>query len=320
MRHSIHIFFPGLVSNERESPLLTEDEIATFYEKGLRSYIKKFDKERASDWPPDYKSEKFRATKKKGQSSFRNVMLSDWLVKDFGVNLLKCLEENGVEWAKDFFFIHTIRGTKNPTAHNLTREGAHNALKVMLKEAFIPPSALEDGSWWIDVGLEFHSLHEDPHCLQWMTVSHPHVVQNALDIDARDATRITTLGSTKYSRDLASHLPGVSGFRIEPGPRAKGPYQAAYLQIYTTDKSVTYHPQGHSYAKEVTIWEAMGDKQPVPFLMDLYTTYCKAAKETSSNARMEVRVPITFAEEVLMDIDATVIWKSLISVPREQWW
>jgi hypothetical protein len=153
-----------------------------------------------------------------------------------------------------------------------------------------------------------------------MTASHHRLVGNALRIAPAVATRITTLGSSKYSRDIASHLPGVSGFRIEPGRRAEGPYQVAYLQSYTTDKSVTYHPHGRSHAKEVTIRQAMGKEQPVPFLLDLYGAYEEAAKNISSNARLEARVPFRFAKEVLIDVDENIFLESLFSFSTRQWW
>lgn len=317
-RHSIYIFFPRLALDEGRSPLLSEDEVATFYEKGLRPYINHVQPEISSDWPPDYNSEKFRAAKRGGQRAFRTVMLSAWLANGFAANLREQLQQNGVEWAEDFFLLHTIRGIKHTTQHVLNGVAAHLTLTEVLKEAKISLETTLLGSWWVDVGIEFCNMEGE--CLQWMTASHRRVVEDALQISASAATRITTLGSSKYSRDLASHLSGVSGCRIEPGLRAEGPYQVAYLQLYTTDKSVTYQIQGRSHAKEATIGEIMGAEQPAKFVKDLYSAYTEAAKHIRSNARMEVRVPIRFASEVLVYIDNTTIKESILSFPMRQWW
>jgi hypothetical protein len=94
----------------------------------------------------------------------------------------------------------------------------------------------------------------------------------------------------------------------------------AYLQFYTTDKSVTYHPRGRSHAKEITIGEAMDGSKSDEYTMGLYGTYLEAAKNTPSNARMEVRVPIEFARDVLIDIDQPTLQQSLLSFPKKYWW
>lgn len=247
-------------------------------------------------------------------------MLSGWTLGVFAEGLRRELKDNKIEWAEGFFFLHTIRGMKRTTLHNITYEGARIGLEDALKDAQIPRDAISQGSWWVDVGVEFCSGEVVPHCLQWMTVSHHLIVKDALQIDQDNAERITKLGSKSYSRDLASHLPGVSGFRIEPGPNAEGRYQAAYLHCYTTDKSVTYHPNGHSHAKEITVLEAMGDVQPTPFIKKLFDAYLEAANRISSNARIEVRVPIGFAEDVLVEINEIIFRKSLLSFPTPQWW
>jgi hypothetical protein len=288
----------------------------TFYEKGLQPYIKTFRPEAASDWPPGYNAELFRAKTPSGQRAYRSVILPTYSLARFGSLIRDQLESNGVEWAEGLFFLHTVRGIKQGTQHSMTREAAQSVLSETLREARIADRAVERGSWWVDVGLEFFSKKEE--CLQWMTVSHHEVVQNVLQIDPHHAIRITKLGSSKYSRDISSHLPAVSGCRIEPGQRARGPFKAAYLQLYTTDKSVTYHPRGRHHAKQISVRKAMDD--PMPYVQDLCRTYEEASGETSSNARVEVRVPFDSATEVLIDINYTTFRKSMLSFPRPQWW
>lgn len=315
-RNSIHIFFPKLASKERCSPQLSSGEIRTFYERGLLPYIKAALPEAASDWPPGHRSEIVRGTGASGQCSFRTVMLPRWLLPDFGSRIRDLLGSNGVEWAGGLFFLHTIRGIKHATQHSMTQGAAAYAFEKMLSEAHIPEGAVEGGSWWIDVGLEFCSA--ERRCLQWLTASHRNVAKDALGIDAPNATRITTLGSTKYSRDLASHLPAVSGCRIEPGNRAQGRYEAAYLQLYTTDKSVTYEPQTRQRAKAISVRVAMGD--PMSYIRALYEAYAEASQETHSNARIEVRVPAAFATDVLIDISHDAFRRSMLSFQTNEWW
>jgi hypothetical protein len=325
-RHMVHIFFPGLVSEDRQSARLTEEENRIFYEKALRPYIEEVQPGVTSDWPPDYESEIFRATRRSGQRSLRTLILPGWSLENFGRKIRDQVEYNGVQWAEGLFFIHTIRGIKHGTQHQVTEDAAHLALHRMLEEANIPSSATLRGSWWIDVGLEFNAVETEVEaelrkdCLQWMTTSHSRVVQEALEIEAHNADRITKLGSSKYSRDLASHLPGVSGCRIEPGTRAEGPYQAAYIQLYTTDKSVTYSLQGNRHAKEITIQEAMGKEQPVQFIQKLYHTYKEASIKTPANARIEMRVPLEAGTRALLYVDHSVYRQLMLCFSRREWW
>jgi hypothetical protein len=192
------------------------------------------------------------------------------------------------------------------------------ALEEYFEDAHIPPEATQTGSWWIDVGVEFSS--PDNACLQWTTSSHPHIVEEVLRISEDHARRVTQLGSSKYSRDLASHLTGVSGCRIEPGPQAQGEFEAAYFQLYTTDKALTYNPEGGHHGKAMTTEAAMGAVQPPPFADGLLKLYQDAAKTNSSNARIEVRVPMQYAVQVLVNVRSAVIRSSLLSFTRSEWW
>jgi hypothetical protein len=283
---------------------------------GLKPYAKDTHYSQFFNWPAGYAAEQFRATKKSGQKAYRTIVVPQWSLKDFGSKLRGHLRDNGVEWAEGLFFMHTIRGIKLGTQHTKTRDAAELALMEMIEEAHLDEEAMGSGSWWIDVGLEFSSKKDE--CLQWMTASHRNVVREALGIDDSNAIRITTLGSSKYSRDLASHLPGVSGCRIEPGVRAQGCYEAAYLQIYTTDKSVTYLPEGHQKAKRISMEEAMKGGQG--FVEGLFTTYWQASLENSSNTRVEVRVPFQFATTALVNVDPSTFHGSMLSFSKRDWW
>ena len=73
--------------------------------------------------------------------------------------------------------------------------------------------------------------------------------------------------------DLSAHLTGLSGCRIEPGRRAEGPGEVRYLQMYTTDKSVTYHPEGRHHGKVLTGKDVLSAKEDPAFCTGLYEAY-----------------------------------------------
>lgn len=317
-RHQIHILFPNLVSENRSSSVLTQEEKATFYESVLRPAIQSLSPQCASDWPSTYSTEIFRAQKRSGHLAYQTKIVSAWLIDGLVNEMRSKIEESDTEWAKDFVFLHTLRGTKHGTQHQPTRNAAEVALLDYLNKANILETAMSSGDWYVDVALEFSS--EEVHCLQWKTSSHYHLVRALLDISEDNARRITERGSSKYSRDVSSHLPAVSGCRIEPGSRAQGSYEAVYYHMYTTDKSLTYNPEGGHHGKAITMSQAMGTIQPPPFIVSLLDTYTKAIENNASNARLEVRVPITKAARVLIRFDPNLIRRSLLLFRRDEWW
>ncbi|KAF8500015.1 hypothetical protein BU17DRAFT_102620 [Hysterangium stoloniferum] len=300
-RHMIHIFFPHLATAGHQSPKMTKEEKVIFYQKGLGPAIEDSLPQHSSDWPSTYNTEMFRACKHSGYLSYQSKMLPQYIVSTIGDKIRNQLELNEIEWGHDIFFMHTVQGIKHSTQHSLDLVSAEMALEEFLIEANLPPYILDEewreGQWWIDVGVEFSSERKD--CLQWSTLSHFHMIKEILQISEDHASRITTLGSSKYSRDIVSHLPSVSGCRIEPGVQGQGAFQAAYFQLYTTDKALTYNPEGTHHGKTIMMKEVMGATQLPRFIEGLLGTYNMAGEMNSSNGLVEVRVPAVHATTVL---------------------
>ncbi|KAK7433539.1 hypothetical protein VKT23_020741 [Stygiomarasmius scandens] len=317
-RYMVYIFFPALLDSERfpdKQGKLGHAKKAEFYELGLRPTIKKLLKNCVSSWPPDYESEYFRAKKRSGAFAYQTKLFPEEKLDRFSWTLQRYLRRNNVDWAEDFFFVHIIRGVKDATRHNLTPGSPRAALDKFLTEAGVNAT---QGTWYVDVGLEVSS--EEEQCLQWMSSCHSRVVREALQISERNAVRITSLGSQCYEKDIVSHLSHVAGCRIEPGARAAGPCNALYLQLYTTDKSVTYAPEGRHHGKALTMSHAMAKDQPPDFLNKLQKAFTSAASNTSSNARIEVRVGMDHATAALMHFDLDVFSSSLLAFERDEWW
>lgn len=328
-RHHLNIFFPGLWSKDRaKNPpayRTTLKERSFWYEKGFRPAILSLLGQRvASEWPATYETEEIRARKNRGGHAWATKMIPvdvvDRLMDRVRRKLVAdaTLDREDVAWAQDFFVMHTIRGVKHATSHSPDFDEAEFHLRQFLLDAKISPAAHLLGTWWIDVGIEFSS--DEGQCLQWITSAHSRVVRHALGISRRDAERITQINSSKYSRDLASHLTAISGFRITPGKRAEGDFETVYIQAYTTDKAVVYNPDGAHHAKFVTAREALGPVQPTKTIDGIHTIYEKARADNSSNARLEVRVPYRFATEVLVELDEVLFRNALCAFTRETWW
>lgn len=247
-------------------------------------------------------------------------MLPSHVLRQFGVCLRSALEENNIEWADSLVFLHQVRGMKATTGHDLNVFSANNALREFLEENSISEECTREGIWYIDVGLEVSSV--EGMCLLWRTDSHPHVVKHVTGISEQHANRITDLGSQQYARDLSSHLLDVSGCRITPGRQGEGRFQVSYLQLYSTDKSLTYNPEGIYFSKAMSCDEAIGKVQPPSFTTALFHLYRNASlsNNSNSNARVEVRVPLEHATAALIDFSDELIQRSLVAFTSNSWW
>ncbi|KAG6906448.1 hypothetical protein DXG01_013908 [Tephrocybe rancida] len=314
----IRVLLPELY-NEQRSPFLTQQEQITFYEKCLLPSVQKLTPNQASEWPPNYASEFFRAQNRRGQLSFTSKFFRAEEVPNLGTTLRESLAENGLTWGTGLIFLIQVRGVKHSTSHSLYSNNAEPALNVFLQQNHLCPFEIEHsfGSWWIDVGLEVIS--DQGNSLAWRTDSHFHVVRRLCELEELKAHRITTPGSSKYTRDLVSHLPAVSGCRISPGPQARGNFDTQYLQMYTTDKALTYRVDNSHFGKYLTCSDVLKGKSE-KYLHKLYTLYGEASMTTPAFARVELRVPYKNATLVLLDIDDDFVRDSVLSIPTQTWW
>ncbi|KAG6871947.1 hypothetical protein C0995_014638, partial [Termitomyces sp. Mi166 len=329
-RHHLHVFFPGLWTPERSKsrqPYQTnERERAIWYDLGLRPAILELLGENlAQEWPASYETEEIRARRVRGGHSWSTKIIPEDIVPRLADKIRShlTLYNNGLdteehEWASNFLILHTIRGTKGMTWHQPDPRSADEAFQRFLRSSRLTRDVFTIGEWYIDVAIEISS--DEGACLQWLTSTHNLVVQQALLIDDYNAARITDLGSSKYSRDMVSHLTAISGFRIAPGPAAEGFFRVKYLQAYTTDKAIVYNVDSGHHAKFLTVREAMDIEQPTPTISGLHTIYDRATMHNGSNARLELRVPFEFAAHALLEFDPAIIKRCLCIFSRKEWW
>lgn len=330
-RHQLHVFFPDLWSSDRakgRTPHQTsETERSLWYEHGFRpAIINLLGANIASEWPATVETERIRAQRRGGALAWGTKMIAKDAVEGLADRIRYELDSSNlaphdIAWARGFFILHTIRGAKHSSFHQATPAQAQFYLDEFIwTDGKLSHEVPEVGNWFIDVAIEISSSMPDPHCLQWMTSTHNVVLQQALRISDENATRLSDITSSQYSRDLSSHLTALSGFRVTPGKRGEGDYQAKYVQAYTTDKSVVYNPDSGHHAKFLTMKDAMGDTQPPKTVDGIYTIYEAALESNSSNARLEMRVPFEFATTALLEFDPDLLQSCLCSYTRQEWW
>ena len=315
----IRAFIPGLYDGQTRTPFLTQDEQTLFYEQGLLPAVKELCQDRSDEWPASYPDEMFRARGHNGTLSFQSKMIPFWNVKDLGSKIRSNLRAAEIPWGTGIVFLHQIRGVKDTSHHSVNRDAADLALEEFLAKESLDPGMV--GSWWIDVGLQatLRGTSIDKDSLAWHTDSYRSIVQGIFGHTENEAARLSSIGSSHYTRDMTSHLPQVSGCRISPGVQEKERYEVAYCQLYTTDKAVTYRPEGGHYGKYITCEDAIKGKAD-HFMQGLYDLYSNAINQNHAQARMELRVPMRYATEVLLELDEDVIRQGLVSFPSVEWW
>jgi hypothetical protein len=204
-----------------------------------------------------------------------------------------------------------MRGIKDSNAHALSTgiRGRRDGLTKVLGLV----DASRGGTWYIDVGLEFIIQGE---ALLWSTHAHSRILAEAVSINREEADSIIS-NVWKYSKDINTHLTTLSGFRASV--EDVGPISVAYVQVYTTDKTQTYNPEGRRYGKTLTPRVAM-DGNPPRWCQSLQNLYHDAALNTDVAGRIEVRCPLEFAEDCLLYISDDLIRTSLICYRRDIWW
>lgn len=311
----IRVLFPALCK-DNGSPFLSQEEQMIFYDKGFHPAVVDIMGSAAADWPPNYLSEMFRARGHNGRLAFITKVMPEWHLRSLGDKIREHLHKNDVSWGEGLVFLYQIRGVKNSNQHRPCEEASEVALEEWLDESSLRLDDLTGENWWIDVGLQISSSKKE--CLAWRTDSHFHLVKHVLRIRDHQADRITSITSSKYTCDMTSHLTAVSGCRITPGPRAEGPFSVQYLQLYTTDKSLTYRQDEGHYGKFLTCKDVLAGKS-TGFCNNLYSVYLAAMDDSYSLARAEIRIPIKHALSVLIDLPDD-IHQWLVSFPRVVWW
>jgi hypothetical protein len=315
----IRAFIPELYDEERASPILTQQEYAAFYEKGLRPAVWQLDDNDATEWPATYNDEMFRARSKAGHLSFQTKVMDTfvgWFLADY---IRDALKERGSNWHHGLVFLHQVRGVKNSCRHH--EENAAASLEQFFNKLGLDLQQIRqsDAKCWIDVGLEVQSTAPFNDCLAWRTDSHFHLVKDIFGIPENHAQRITSVGSSQYSRDLTSLLPAVSGCRITPGTLARGPYDIQYFHLYLTEKALIYRLDKGRYGKFITCAEILSGKAS-QHIDSLYNLYRNAIETNSTLARAEARVPLGSATDVLLGVTEGLLRESLVAIPGSVYW
>ncbi|KAH9852012.1 hypothetical protein C2E23DRAFT_731862, partial [Lenzites betulinus] len=219
------------------------------------------------------------------------------------------------------FFQIELRGTKGMYSFPFGNiEARQDALNRMLDQLNMASEHAHLDRWYVDVGMEVVRPY---HVVQWLSGAHEQLLQHALS--TLPASSITSLHEgSLFSRDTAAHLFDLSGFRCHPGARGR-PSQVAHIQLYTTDKTVTYQLHHGAFSLHSTpslypgaITKLLSD---IDIIAKMFTE-CAGANGQSQDgtARFEIRVGMAKAMSTLNTFPAELLRASAICIPNAIWW
>ncbi|KAF8881110.1 hypothetical protein BD779DRAFT_1445755, partial [Infundibulicybe gibba] len=312
--HMIRVYFPGLYSPTRPDLALTNEEREMWYNEVIYPAVHQVNSESTSSWPPEYSAELFRARTHGGHivNSGRGMPASD--VRKFSRAIRARLRDH-IPWGGHAFFGVQYRGTKGVSYHGAHSEQyAQQALNIYLKDITIHPNDL----WYIDIGMEFSKI---DHALLWRTDAHHILAADLLKISTEDASQLVRPGRN-CRLDLSSHLTQISGLRVNlpVGGSNAGLTETISFQAYTTDKTLTYHPERGQYGKFLTGPMVLNSPGVPVFCENLLGVYTSASEHMDVAARVEVRVPLKNAVSAFLALEDHTITQSLVMFCREIWW
>lgn len=318
-RHITRIFFPWFCE-KGENPAIRTEMRTYIYEKCLRPAILHVDPFNQSRWPITYGEAMKLYRDEKGQFHFGSIDLPPRFLHEFSTKLLELLQKH--ERLKDAFFLHEMRGMKGGTHYDNAADPAARKKAVEFVFRDLDFSRLTEDDWFLDVGTEFSC---QGFVLQWLTVGHRYVLQTALPSASPEQISAILQSSQQFKLDIAAQLGDLGGFRSEPGSRGAKD-KVSHLITYQTDKAATYQLHNGIF-KRRKAWNVLPgwDKKYWKKMEWIAQTFETCAGDTErspleSNARLEVRVPLSKAYGALLDFPESVARQSIAAINPQVFW
>jgi hypothetical protein len=305
-RSLIRIFFPGLFAEDRSSTL-TEEERKAVYEDGIYPSLQDLTPENTPNWPPSYQTAAWLAQNRTGGVQHGTHPFPSHLTDELGHLIAEKLRTSH-NWAHGLKFMVQIRGVKEAHGHNPSRFMAQQELRLLTADL-----QTDEGSWFVDVGFE---ISEDGRAYLWRTDAHRRIVEAVVGLSSGSRASPT---NWRYARDTNAHIVGLSGFRLTLDGRAIGRNNIRYIQVYTSDKALTYHLERGMHSKTMTGMMALKGNPPI-FVKTLFDAFASASENMDVAARIEVRVPLNHARDVLLGVDDEFLRHNLVVIARSTWW
>ena len=327
-RSIVRIFFPRMY-HRFDSSKIPSPDIELIYNASLRPIIQELMPNQATHWPYSYQVAMETSRDTSGRLHLGSLDIPAHLLPDFASQFLRSVQELR-PYFRDAYFGHELRGWKGATFHNLSnynippQNDLHervSALDDLTRVLDMP--AINPDQWLIDIGLEFGAPH---HVVTWRSLGHSALLRH-LCPNIRNLDRVLERSKTFYI-DHQMHLKDFAGFRWTPGQNAPPIH---YMQAYTTEKSVSYQLHEGLFRQRKPL-ELLSDRPCGRLLHDLEKQSKILFSCTGDNpnhhqtgpqegcARLEVRVRLSDANDILTDFPRDLINRTMVQVSARYWW
>lgn len=306
--------FPALYNQEHPSDIhpLTQEQLTVLYNDCIRPAVAYVRYSEVAHWPVSYDAEFKRLSSRRGlgQSTYP---ISTEILSEFGEALLENLQ--ALPWGAGAFFFHQIRGIRAVYQHEIDQ--SDDTLQALLDAHFIPNS-INTHHFWVDVGMEFMDHNR---VLWWRADAHWRIIQQVLNISEQDARR--AVQSARYSFDAACQLSAIGGCRFVPTQDHGAETGTTYIQLYNTEKQVTYAVNNRERynSKHLDIADAILDAECISsYFHSVHTRFKDARRNFEGYARLEVRLPLRNANHTIFNGSSANLSQSLVGFKNCHWW
>ncbi|KDN38063.1 hypothetical protein RSAG8_09748, partial [Rhizoctonia solani AG-8 WAC10335] len=301
------------------------------------------------DWPSDMGDEWFRGTYRnkrdntegggsggnKVQQTGRDIpahLLNTWMDevrKRVG-------EKDELKWARNFFFAIEMRGTKNqagsvhPPPENAfaTPEGdidysnpRAQAVEQVLQN--FDTAQFQPGCWYLDLAtrITVSDTKDNPSaCTFAISDMHAHLLAHFTGLDWDDCVKHVEGGHGRYSKDEVAHLNNISGARFFG--RVSDETGVCYIQIYTTDKSVTYNVSlpNHAQRTNARVMVKSFESEVQHFVDPLINAFRNSSQSHGVALRIESRVDFFAYPYVHLHIPDHLVRRCIYRLDRHIFW
>ncbi|KAG8795536.1 hypothetical protein FRC12_012975 [Ceratobasidium sp. 428] len=305
----VRIFFPGLVKDRGGSIYVPEANLEQFYDFCVFVAAQTTLPEDAwRCWPTSFKAEQLRARKgatgRGMQHSGRDVHaahLNPWIDECRRIAALN----PRLKWTAGFFFVFEMRGLKliedsvhSPPEEELVAEDGtalvedhprFAAVERVLKH--LDTDEIAKGGWYLDIATTItisDTVDSPSACLFASAGTHAHVLEHLSGLTWEESDRYVSRGGRRYQKDEVAHLNDVAGFRFSNTLADSRDSGIFYIQVYSTEKSVTYNINSAQNAQRTTPkkilrnWRSERDGYVSPL--------CEAFKQSSATHGVALRL------------------------------
>ncbi|KAG8722659.1 hypothetical protein FRC08_014404 [Ceratobasidium sp. 394] len=350
-RAIIRAFFPLASRNSNQNNCLNEGQMRELYDLAVRpAATETLPHELHFNWPATYDDEKFRAENsgragagdagegrvggRTAQQSGRDIhveYLNAWVAR------IRDLVNGSphLGWARSFFFVVEMRGLKNNevSIHAAEEEPAVDDAGVVDEEAprvqavdgvleYFNTNEFAPGCWFLDIATNV-AVSDDlntPLCAFASTRMHAEILNRFLSEDMEQCERWVAGHGGYYQRDEVAHLQDVAGFRFtNPNWDENGVH---YIQVYTSEKSVTYNLDSPNKAKRTSPFKLLNDwdRARKSHFLPLSKAYRDSSKTHSVVLRIESRVDFIYVARVHLLIPEDMLQGWLYCIDNIVFW